>query len=139
MRPTAVTLRPVIEREIGQYKWLREYGLKAGTRLTQAGGGSARCRGKRQSYQLCFCPPRRADPGRRPGGAPVATSPFDYYVMTLSWAPGFCDIGGQDTSSTECAAGSGAGFVVHGLWPDNEYRPNPEVLPGPGRLPCRYG
>ena len=35
---------------------------------------------------------------------PVANTPFDYYVMTLSWAPGFCDLGGQDTSSPECAA-----------------------------------
>jgi ribonuclease T2 len=58
---------------------------------------------------------------------PVATTQFDYYVMTLSWAPGFCDLGGQETSSPECAAGSGDGFVVHGLWPDNEYRPNPEA------------
>src|SRR6185437_9536985 len=28
---------------------------------------------------------------------PVATAQFDYYVMTLSWAPGFCDLGGQDS------------------------------------------
>jgi len=61
---------------------------------------------------------------------PVATSQFDYYVMTLSWAPGFCDLGGQETSSPECASGSGDGFVVHGLWPNNEYRPNPEACPG---------
>jgi len=61
---------------------------------------------------------------------PVATTQFDYYVMTLSWAPGFCDLGGQETSSPECAAGSGDGFVVHGLWPDNEYRPNPEACLG---------
>ena len=27
--PACLTLRPVIEREIGQYKWLSEYGLKA--------------------------------------------------------------------------------------------------------------
>jgi ribonuclease T2 len=61
---------------------------------------------------------------------PVATEVFDYYVMTLSWAPGFCDLGGQETSSPECAAGSGDGFVVHGLWPNNEYRPNPESCLG---------
>ena len=66
-----------------------------------------------------------------PPTPPVATTQFDYYVMTLSWAPGFCDLGGQEMSSPECAAGSGDGFVVHGLWPDNEYRPNPEVLLGP--------
>jgi len=66
----------------------------------------------------------------------VATAPFDYYVMTLSWAPGFCDLGGQDTSSPECAAGSGDGFVVHGLWPDNDYRPNPESCQGEDASPA---
>ena len=72
-----------------------------------------------------------------PSAPPVATAQFDYYVMTLSWAPGFCDLGGKDTSSPECAEGSGDGFVVHGLWPDNEYRPNPEVMQGPGRHASR--
>jgi ribonuclease T2 len=57
---------------------------------------------------------------------PVATEQFDYYVMALSWAPGFCDLGGKETSSPECREGSGDGFVVHGLWPNNEFRPNPE-------------
>jgi ribonuclease T2 len=57
-------------------------------------------------------------------------------VMTLSWAPGFCDLGGQETSSPECAAGSGDGFVVHGLWPDNEYRPNPEACQGQDASPA---
>src|ERR1700733_2566011 len=61
---------------------------------------------------------------------PVATTQFDYYVMTLSWAPGFCDLGGKETSSPECAEGSGEGFVVHGLWPNNEFRPNPESCLG---------
>ena len=65
-----------------------------------------------------------------PPTPPVATTQFDYYVMALSWAPGFCDLGGQEMSSPECAAGSGDGFVVHGLWPDNEYRPNPESCLG---------
>jgi ribonuclease T2 len=66
---------------------------------------------------------------------PVASLPFDYYVMTLSWAPGFCDLGGGETSSPECEQGSGQGFVVHGLWPDNEYRPNPEACPGQDASP----
>ena len=57
---------------------------------------------------------------------PVATAPFDFYVMTLSWSPGFCDLGGEDESPQQCAAGAGNGFVVHGLWPDNRYGPNPE-------------
>jgi ribonuclease T2 len=65
-----------------------------------------------------------------PPTPPVAATQFDYYVMTLSWAPGFCDLGGKETSSPECAEGSGDGFVVHGLWPNNEYRPNPESCLG---------
>jgi ribonuclease T2 len=65
-----------------------------------------------------------------PTTSPVAAAQFDYYVMTLSWAPGFCDLGGKDTPSPECAEGSGDGFVVHGLWPNNEYRPNPESCLG---------
>ena len=56
----------------------------------------------------------------------AAPSPFDYYVMTLSWSPGFCDLGGDRKSPGQCAAGSGNGFVVHGLWPDNRNGPNPE-------------
>jgi ribonuclease T2 len=70
-----------------------------------------------------------------PPAPPVATAQFDYYVMTLSWAPGFCDLGGRETSSPECAAGSGDGFVVHGLWPNNEYRPNPESCQGEDASP----
>lgn len=58
---------------------------------------------------------------------PAATEPFDYYVMTLSWSPGFCDLGGEQKSPRQCATGSGEGFVVHGLWPNNRYRPNPEA------------
>ncbi len=57
---------------------------------------------------------------------PVATAPFDFYVMTLSWSPGFCDLGGDDKSPQQCATGAGNGFVVHGLWPDNRTAPNPE-------------
>ena len=71
-----------------------------------------------------------------PSAPPVATTQFDYYVMTLSWAPGFCDLGGKETSSPECEEGSGDGFVVHGLWPDNEFRPNPEACRGQDATPA---
>ena len=49
----------------------------------------------------------------------VSTGNFDFYVLTLSWSPGFCDNGGESKSPDQCATGSGQGFVVHGLWPDN--------------------
>jgi ribonuclease T2 len=40
--------------------------------------------------------------------------PFDYYLLSLSWSPEFC---ATHASSEECAAH--LGFVVHGLWPEN--------------------
>jgi ribonuclease T2 len=43
---------------------------------------------------------------------------FDFYVLALSWSPGFCEISGS--RHQQCDAGSGLGFVVHGLWPQNE-------------------
>jgi ribonuclease T2 len=62
-------------------------------------------------------------------GAEAAEN-FDYYVFTLSWSPGFCDTGGADKQPAECARGAGAGFVVHGLWPDSAAGPNPEDCGG---------
>jgi ribonuclease T2 len=59
------------------------------------------------------------------GPPPVASAPFDYYVMALSWSPGFCDLGGAQKSPRQCAVGAGYGFVVHGLWPDNRFGPDP--------------
>jgi ribonuclease T2 len=38
---------------------------------------------------------------------------FDYYVLSLSWAPSFCRV--HRDNSDECA--SPHGFVLHGLWP----------------------
>ena len=60
------------------------------------------------------------------GPPPLATAPFDYYVMALSWSPGFCALGGDRKSPRQCAAGAGYGFVVHGLWPDNRFGRDPE-------------
>jgi len=43
---------------------------------------------------------------------------FDFYVLALSWSPGFCEISGS--RNKQCDSGSGLGFVVHGLWPQSE-------------------
>lgn len=43
---------------------------------------------------------------------------FDFYVLALSWSPGYCEISGS--RNRQCDAGSGLGFVVHGLWPQRE-------------------
>jgi ribonuclease T2 len=51
----------------------------------------------------------------------VAPGNFDFYLLTLSWSPGFCDTGGAAKSPDQCSAGSNLGFVVHGLWPQFQH------------------
>jgi ribonuclease T2 len=41
---------------------------------------------------------------------------FDFYLLNLSWAPEFCSIQG---TSPECTGAVHYGFIVHGLWPQN--------------------
>lgn len=45
---------------------------------------------------------------------------FDYYILSLSWSPGWCASTGE-TDHTQCRRGSGTGFLVHGLWPQYEH------------------
>lgn len=45
---------------------------------------------------------------------------FDYYVLALSWSPGWCATEGRDRDARQCDPGSGAAFVLHGLWPQFE-------------------
>ena len=42
---------------------------------------------------------------------------FDYYLLTLSWAPEFCASSPKQRSSAECDPKKHMGLVVHGLWP----------------------
>lgn len=42
---------------------------------------------------------------------------FDYYLLSLSWSPGFCL---QSPGAAECDGPQRFGFIVHGLWPQNE-------------------
>jgi ribonuclease T2 len=46
---------------------------------------------------------------------------FDFYVLALSWSPGFCALRGSERrSDDQCEPGKKLGFVVHGLWPQYE-------------------
>jgi ribonuclease T2 len=59
-------------------------------------------------------------------GAPESMGPsapgrFDFYVLALSWSPGFCDTPAGARATDQCAAGKGLGFVVHGLWPQFDH------------------
>jgi len=44
---------------------------------------------------------------------------FDYYLLNLAWAPAFCAVHAGNASSSECDPAHHFGFVVHGLWPEN--------------------
>jgi len=59
---------------------------------------------------------------------------FDFYVLTLSWSPGFCDTGGAAKAPDQCAIGSGQGFVVHGLWPQFEHGYPSDCDPNPRQV-----
>ncbi len=52
---------------------------------------------------------------------PIAPGDFDFYVLSLSWSPGFCATGGDEKAPDQCAQGANLGFVVHGLWPQNTH------------------
>jgi ribonuclease T2 len=44
---------------------------------------------------------------------------FDYYVLSLSWSPSFCETARGGSARQQCGARPYS-FVVHGLWPQFE-------------------
>jgi len=73
-----------------------------------------------------FAPALPAQFHRSTPGTPAA-APFDYYVLSLSWAPAFCaQPGAASANPKECAPGRGTGFIVHGLWPEAAAGRGPE-------------
>ena len=84
-----------------------------------------------------------------------APGEFDFYVLSLSWSPSFCEEaeerGNSGRSQTQCS-GRPYSFVVHGLWPQYErgypeycQRPSPrlarnimtsmlDLMPAPGLI-----
>ncbi len=60
---------------------------------------------------------------------------FDYYVLSLSWAPAFCAKPGEASHNPgECASGQAIGFVVHGLWPQAATSKSPESCGNAGQV-----
>lgn len=59
------------------------------------------------------------------GGGPRGDSRpgnFAFYVLSLSWVPGFCSVGGgDDKGRDQCRRGADTGFTVHGLWPQFDH------------------
>ena len=85
-----------------------------------------------------------------------APGEFDYYVLSLSWSPSFCEAvsergGGGRSQQAQCGERPFS-FVVHGLWPQYEHgfpeycqRPSPrldrnimtsmlDLMPAPGLI-----
>ena len=84
-----------------------------------------------------------------------APGEFDFYVLSLSWSPSFCEAaserGNERRSQAQCG-GRPFSFVVHGLWPQYEHgfpeycqRPSPrldrdimpsmlDLMPAPGLI-----
>ena len=57
-------------------------------------------------------------PGRSHHGQTDHTAgEFDYYLLSLSWSPAYCL---DSPTSSQCNGSRAYGFVVHGLWPQNE-------------------
>lgn len=67
--------------------------------------------------------------------APAPAAAFDYWLMTLSWSPSWCAAEG-DAGAEQCAPERDLGFVLHGLWPQNE-RGWPEYCDTAARPPSR--
>lgn len=56
---------------------------------------------------------------------------FDYYLLTLSWSPSYCE--GHPQDQQQCGA-KRSGFVLHGLWPQYQAGGFPENCPTRNRL-----
>jgi ribonuclease T2 len=84
-----------------------------------------------------------------------APGEFDFYVLSLSWSPSFCEEASERGSGNRSQAQCGGrpfSFVVHGLWPQYEHgfpdycqRPSPrldreimssmlDLMPAPGLI-----
>src|ERR1700750_1242402 len=94
-------------------------------------------------------------PGSAQDSRQNAPGEFDFYVLSLSWSPSFCqeaeERGNGRRSQSQCS-GRPYSFVVHGLWPQYErgfpeycQRPSPrlarnimtsmlDLMPAPGLI-----
>jgi ribonuclease T2 len=63
---------------------------------------------------LCLCGMVVVAAGKRHAG--TTAGGFDYYMLSLSWAPNYC-AGHPNDKSAECRVGERTSFVLHGLWP----------------------
>lgn len=82
-------------------------------RDTRSDGGETRTAEEKQSQsggKQASAKPRSVPQGKG----------FDFYVLSLSWSPSYCEAEGADANRQQCDAGRPYAFVVHGLWPQFE-------------------
>lgn len=80
--------------------------------------------GKALTLWLCLALATAAVAGKHHSKSPSSSADntpgaFDYYLLVLSWAPEFCATHQSSMTSSECDPNRHYGFVVHGLWPQN--------------------
>lgn len=46
---------------------------------------------------------------------------FDYYVLSLSWSPNWCETTGDARGEDQCDPRHDHGWILHGLWPQYQY------------------
>lgn len=88
------------------------------------------CAGCHGSSAHAAANPQTSPYGHLQGRAYIGSQPglFDYYVFNLSWTPDFCQ---NRPGNPNCAARPG--FLVHGLWPQNNNGTYPEDCANPAR------
>ena len=74
---------------------------------------------------ICIALPCLARKHRHKADKESGNATFDYYLLSLSWAPNYCSSHPSDHSS-ECQIGNHKAFVLHGLWPQAENGPPPK-------------
>lgn len=70
-----------------------------------------------------------------PAGAVDKPGVFDFYVLSLSWSPSYCEAEGDRRNDVQCSRPFS--FVVHGLWPQYERGYPADCPSAAGRLPDR--
>lgn len=71
--------------------------------------------------------------------SPKAVTETDngYLLLAVSWTPSWCEAEGDSRGDDRCDRGSGAGWLVHGLWPQFDDGTWPEFCDTPHAPPSR--
>jgi ribonuclease T2 len=72
------------------------------------------------SVGVAETPRPQAPKAVRPSPTAAGVNGFDFYVLSLSWSPTYCDSDAGRGNRAQCGTGKRYGWVVHGLWPQNE-------------------